>query len=540
MTHKELQEIEKGIVGRKKMNGVLIEMGISKGKATGLCSAYKWLQEHSAKEFETIYDECGNAETMKLLGINKDTMYGLVELLGGKYQKRPDIEEEWLYKEYIEKNRSMADIAEEIGANKDYVGRQLKKYRITKDKRNRYEASAKKGKETSVETGAYKRACKKRETTMKQRYGVDNAMACPEIKKKTYGENADVEIIGDVERLKYLIESLTAAERTYENIGQIIGVGRETVRRAISVFGLCNMIPNDRHDSTPEHELTEWIKSIIPDEDVQENVRVIGKEIDVYLPSRNIGIELNGVYWHSTRINKDKYNVAHKQKEAEEKGIFIIEVWDVEWTDPQKREIVKDYIKAKLGKTEKRIAARKCTVTEIGKREKREFLAKYHILGNSRDMYAYGLRTKDGELVAVATFGRNYRTAADVDMHLNRWCTKADTIVQGGFSKVFKYATSKHPEWNTIVTHTDLRWSRREENVHMKNGFVCAGFLPPSPMVYRNGKLLNSLALKKSRIKKIYPNADITKPTQELITELGIIIVYDAGKTRNIWRREPK
>lgn len=115
-------------------------------------------------------------------------------------------------------------------------------------------------------------------------------------------------------------------------------------------------------------------KSIIPDEDVQENVRVIGKEIDVYLPSRNIGIELNGVYWHSTRINKDKYNVAHKQKEAEEKGIFIIEVWDVEWTDPQKREIVKDYIKAKLGKTEKRIAARKCTVTEIGKREKESSL----------------------------------------------------------------------------------------------------------------------------------------------------------------------
>lgn len=533
MTYEELQEIERSVSGRRGMNGALIDMGMSKGQAARICGAYRWLKEHGAEEFERVYAERGNAEAMEVLGISKDTMYGIVAILGGKYKKRGDVDREWLYREYIEKNRSMGEIAEEIGADRDFIGRQTRKYGIKKDKAARYRGSIEKGKRTSEERGVYKRAREKRERTMLMRYGVDNAMASREIREKAYGES--IGVTGDVERLRTVIEGLSDAERTYENIGRIIGVGRETVRRAVLAYGYEEMMPQDRHDSAIEHELTEWVKSIAQGERVEENVRIDGKEIDVYLPDRKIGIELNGAYWHSTKVNNDKYNIAHKQRKLWEQGIFVIEVWDTEWRE--KQEIVKDYISAKLGKITQRIAARKCTVEEISDKEKSEFLERYHILGNSRDEVAYGLKTKDGELVAVAAFGRNYRTAADVDMHLNRWCTKADTIVQGGFSKVFGYVTEKHKEWNTIVTHTDLRWSKRDDNVHMNNGFKCEGYLSPSPMVYRNGRLLNSLALKKSRIKKAYPAADVDKPTKELVDELGIIVVYDAGKTRNVWRR---
>ena len=212
MTYEELQEIERSVSGRRGMNGALIDMGMSKGQAARICGAYRWLKEHGAEEFERAYAERGNAEAMEVLGISKDTMYGIVAILGGKYKKRGDVDREWLYREYIEKNRSMGEIAEEIGADRDFIGRQTRKYGIKKDKAARYRGSIEKGKRTSEEHGIYKRAREKRERTMLMRYGVDNAMASREIREKTYGES--IGITGDVERLRSVIEGLSDAERT--------------------------------------------------------------------------------------------------------------------------------------------------------------------------------------------------------------------------------------------------------------------------------------------------------------------------------------
>ena len=50
------------------------------------------------------------------------------------------------------------------------------------------------------------------------------------------------------------------------------------------------------------------IKSLYSGE-IVENCRNIIKpyELDIYIPKKKIAIEYNGIYWHSTALNKDMF-----------------------------------------------------------------------------------------------------------------------------------------------------------------------------------------------------------------------------------------
>ena len=84
------------------------------------------------------------------------------------------------------------------------------------------------------------------------------------------------------------------------------------------------------------------------------NNRIIlnGKELDVYIPSKNIAIECNGVYWHSTECisPKDKNYHFNKWNECRKKGIELLTVWDYQIHETP--EVVKDNILKKIGVVE--------------------------------------------------------------------------------------------------------------------------------------------------------------------------------------------
>ena len=54
-----------------------------------------------------------------------------------------------------------------------------------------------------------------------------------------------------------------------------------------------------------------------------------GKELDIYLPSRKIGFEYNGFYWHSDKY-KEKNAHLDKLNHFKEEGIrvYFIDSWD--------------------------------------------------------------------------------------------------------------------------------------------------------------------------------------------------------------------
>lgn len=161
------------------------------------------------------------------------------------------------------------------------------------------------------------------------------------------------------------------------------------------------------------------------------------KELDIYIPSHNIAIECNGIYWHSTRHQVMDYHM-NKMLMCREKGIQLLNIWQ-DW-DVNKLDIVNSLILSKLGIYETRLYARRCTIKEVSSKECLEFLDKNHIQGRCHSNIKVGLYYND-ELVSVMTFNRNNTRFMGLteEWTLSRFCSKLNTQVVGAAGKLLKY-----------------------------------------------------------------------------------------------------
>lgn len=90
------------------------------------------------------------------------------------------------------------------------------------------------------------------------------------------------------------------------------------------------------NSSKPEEEIVEFIESKFPDLIILTQYRpkfLGGKEIDIFLPSINVGIEYNGSLFHATknRTFKGKPKNYHISKyiKCMRNGVHLISVFDV-------------------------------------------------------------------------------------------------------------------------------------------------------------------------------------------------------------------
>src|SRR5699024_3235772 len=87
--------------------------------------------------------------------------------------------------------------------------------------------------------------------------------------------------------------------------------------------------------SQGEQELLLFIKSLLGnDTDVIENNRSILKnkyELDIFIPSRKIAIEYNGLYWHSEESGKHANYHLNKMNECNKLDINLIQVFEDEF-----------------------------------------------------------------------------------------------------------------------------------------------------------------------------------------------------------------
>ena len=164
------------------------------------------------------------------------------------------------------------------------------------------------------------------------------------------------------------------------------------------------------------------------------------QELDIFIPSKNIGIECNGIYWHSDKIKHPKYHFS-KYKTYKDCDIQMLSIWE-DWIKI-KPKIVKSIILSKIGIYFDRIYARKCIIKKISHQDCKQFLEQNHIQGNSNSSIRYGLFYND-ELVSVMCFGKKRRNMmgnknkCDNEWELTRFCNKINLQVIGGASKLLK------------------------------------------------------------------------------------------------------
>ena len=84
--------------------------------------------------------------------------------------------------------------------------------------------------------------------------------------------------------------------------------------------------------------------------------RVIGQELDILIPSKNLAIEINGVYWHCEGSgNKPKNYHLNKTERCASNGVDLLHFKDVDILN--KQSITKSIILKRLGLVEETISS---------------------------------------------------------------------------------------------------------------------------------------------------------------------------------------
>ncbi|AST99899.1 HNH endonuclease [Bacillus phage PBS1] len=293
-----------------------------------------------------------------------------------------------------------------------------------------------------------------------------------------------------------------------------------------------------KHNSKDEIELYDYIKQILPNSTnviLSDRKILEGLELDIYIPSKKIAIEYNGLYWHGESQGKDRNYHLNKLKKCNEKGIRLIHLFENEWID--NKELIKGKIKHILGLNNgEKIYARKCYIEEIQNNVKRDFLDKNHIQGSDNSTIKLGLwypRNEGDELVAVMTFCKPRVSLGQkgnkYDYELSRFATERDYNVIGSFGKLFSYF-KKNYDWNKIITYADLRWS--EGNVYHKNSFHFMHNSQPNYWYFNKNKLSLShrYNYRKQRLKELFPEIYSNDKTEiQIMREAGYDRIWDCG-----------
>lgn len=274
-----------------------------------------------------------------------------------------------------------------------------------------------------------------------------------------------------------------------------------------------------------------WLKDIIVenyDGQISYNDRSIlpdGKEFDIYLPEKKIAFEFNGIFWHSEYYLKDTKYHYKKWKNAHDKGIQLITIWEDYFYS--KKELIEDMILYKLGlHKEDKIYARNTTVQEIAYSEAKEYLDKYHIQGSCNGTLYLGLFHQDN-LVAVSVWKKLKQ-----ELFLERYAS--DKHVVGGLGKTIKHIEryTDYPNMcDCISTFSDNSVS--DGAMYKKLGFVKEKDIAPDYKYLVKNSREHKFKYRKNRFKTDPELLYDPSFTEKQLADLnGLHRIWDCGKIK--------
>lgn len=291
--------------------------------------------------------------------------------------------------------------------------------------------------------------------------------------------------------------------------------------------------------SKPHEKLVEYIRDLgfIEGRDFLINDRTaIGpKELDIYFPEKKLGIEINGVYWHSTNeveaLHVFKHRHLNKRNLCRAVDITLMQVTDTEILG--RFTLIGSIVAAALGVSLHKVFARKCLLREVSKVEARVFLEENHLQGNTAASIYLGLYSTEGVLIQLMTFGKP-RFNREYSYELIRLCSKKNTKVIGGSARLFRYFVNNYlKEAEKVISYCDTRVFQGE--VYEKLGFSLLRETKPN-YVYLD-KCCNlaggRLKFQKHKLSRILTSFDSNLTESQNMFANGYRIMFDCGNS--VW-----
>lgn len=153
--------------------------------------------------------------------------------------------------------------------------------------------------------------------------------------------------------------------------------------------------------SGPEREIGSFLSSNSIDFLVSDHTVLGKRELDIYLPSYNLAIEFNGLYWHSESAGKKKDYHFNKWQDCLSKGIDLLQVWEDDWSS--KPELVKRMILEGLGMSQENpILDDSSEIVSLSVLESKTFFESYHLQGFISGGHYLGIRNLNSQALTNA------------------------------------------------------------------------------------------------------------------------------------------
>lgn len=382
---------------------------------------------------------------------------------------------------------------------------------------------------------------KTKQTNLKK-YGVENPFQNKEIKNKIHNStiknsllkygteyhmqrNIPKEIYKKLTNKEWLNEQHHILKKPLYQIAKELKISPSSLPTYLKKLGLTQQY--DWSHSQQDKEIFSFVESLNFKPLMNDRKILNGKEIDIFIPEKNLGIEHHGLYWHSFNHHEtieEKNEHLNKLNLCKEKEIQLLQIFGNEWEDTIKKNIWKSIISNKLGKNNK-IFARKCISQRISAKIANNFLNKNHLQGETKQAsFHLGLFIHE-ELVSVMSFGKS-RFNKKYDVELLRYASKLNTNILGGASKLMSHFIKLFPN-KSIISYADRRYATGK--VYEYLGFKLSHITPPNYWYVKKDKLESRIKYQKYKLESIFKTFDKNKTEAQNMFDNGYRRIWDCG-----------
>lgn len=275
-------------------------------------------------------------------------------------------------------------------------------------------------------------------------------------------------------------------------------------------------------NSKMEEEIVEFIKTLGLSFIVHDKTILNGRELDIYIPSHNIAVEFDGLYWHSELYLPSDAHVS-KTNLCEANGIQLIHIFEDEWIF--KKDVVKSRLQNILNLTPTKIFGRQTTIKEISSNDAKIFLNNNHLQGYTPSNIKLGLYNNN-KLVSVMLFNKPRKGIGNLTegYELSRFANLNNTTVIGGASKLLNYFIKNYNP-TQIISYADRRWS--DGGLYEKLGFTLSHINKPTYWYIIGKQRKHRLSFRKQLL--IKEGFDKTLTERQIMQSKKIYRIYDCG-----------
>ena len=360
---------------------------------------------------------------------------------------------------------------------------------------------------------------------MKLTYKKNNTIYNP-AKNWSHIKTESLKIIRNKELFKQFILTIPLEDRCIYTIAKKLGISRSYCSTLINKYNLYNEedVKIHRNLSQPQIELQEYISSICNEDIIINTKKIITPyELDIYIPNKNLAIEFNGNYYHTTN-NVDKKAHYNKSKLCEEKGIRLIHIFEYEWNNERQRPILENIIKNALGVNEHKLFARNLDIEERPSNSMKDFFNKNNIQGFRGGKVAICLVDKITRQVYMSyIMGNAFFGKGKYEWEVIRGATELGYTVIGGASKIWKYFINNYDP-NSCVYYIDYNYFNGSSMKNLSN----IKFLQ-TQFSFKN------YWVKEGIVKNRQPNKH--KEIKELEKQGLVYPIYNAGTKVYVWQK---